>query len=106
LLFLLANSRLLRHQKQRKMAIPRRRVEEVPENRILKIGFRLGHGTVPGPEDSKEVPLVEVDGSKTATYCGVEIVDVEGRAMGGEELVLDVVVLWDQVVTVVIFIKR
>lgn len=40
------------------------------------------------------------------TYCGVEIVDVEGRVMGGEELVLDVVVLWDQVVTAVLFVKR
>jgi hypothetical protein len=88
------------------MAIPRRRAEEVPENRILKIGFKLGHGTVPGLEDNKEVPLVEVDGSKTVTYCGVEIVDVEGRAMGGEELVLDVVVLWDQVVAVVLFVRR
>jgi hypothetical protein len=46
------------------MAIPRRRADEIPENWILKIGFRLGHGTV----------------------------DVEGRAMGVEELVLDVVV--------------
>jgi hypothetical protein len=47
-----------------------------------------------------------VDGSKTTTYYGVEIVDVEGRAMGGEELVLDVVVLWDQVVAVVLFVRR
>jgi hypothetical protein len=47
-----------------------------------------------------------VDGSKTATYCGVEIVDVEGRAMWGEELVLDVVVLWDQVVAVILFVRR
>jgi hypothetical protein len=88
------------------MAISRRRAEEVPENWILKIGFRLEHGTVPDPEDSKEVPLVEVDRSKTATYCGVEIVDVEGREMGGEELVLAVVVLWDQVVAAVLFVKR
>jgi hypothetical protein len=52
------------------MAILRRRAEEVLENQILKIGFRLGHGTVLGPKDSNEVPLVEVDGSKMATYCG------------------------------------
>jgi hypothetical protein len=64
----------------------------IPRRRYLKIDFRLRHGTVPGPEDGEEVPLVEVDGSKTATYYGVEIVDVEGRVMGGEELELDVIV--------------
>jgi len=63
--------------------ISRRTAEEVPENRILKIGFGLGYGTVPGPKDGEEVPLVEVDGGKKAMYCGVEIINVEDRAMGG-----------------------
>jgi hypothetical protein len=53
----------------------------IPRRRYLKIDFRLGHGTIPGPDDGEEVPLVEV-----------EIVDVEGRVMGGEELELDVIV--------------
>jgi hypothetical protein len=57
-------------------------------------------------EDGEEVPLVEVAGSKTAAYCGVKIVDVEGRAMGGGEVVLDIVVLRDQVVAVVLFVRR
>jgi len=52
----------------------------IPRRRYLKIDFRLRHGTVPGPEDGEEVPLVEVDGSKTATYYGVEIVDVGERS--------------------------
>jgi len=81
-------------------------VEEVLENQILKIGFGLGHKIVPGLEDGEEVPLVEVDEGKTVAYCGVEIVDVEGRAMGGEELVLDVVNLRDQVVAVILFVRR
>jgi hypothetical protein len=81
-------------------------VEDVLDNRILKINFGLGHRTVPSPEDGDEVPLVEVDEGKTVAYCGVEIVDVEGRAMGGEELVLDVVNLRDQVVAVVLFVRR
>jgi hypothetical protein len=55
-------------------------------------------------EDGEEVPLVEVEEGETATYCGVEIVDVEGGATGGGEVVLDVVVLRDQVLVVFLFV--
>jgi hypothetical protein len=55
-------------------------------------------------EDGEEVPLVEVEEGETAAYCGVEIVDVEGGATGGGEVVLDVVVLRDQVLVVFLFV--
>lgn len=77
---------------------------EVGGEDFMDVGGEVEDEDEEGEDDGEEVPLVEVEEGETATYCGVEIVDVEGGATGGGEMVLDVVVLRDQVLAVVLFV--
>jgi hypothetical protein len=68
---------------------------EVGGEEAMDVGGEVEDKDEEGEEDGKEVPLVEVEEGEMAAYCGVEIVNVEGEAMGGGEVVLEVVVLRD-----------
>lgn len=77
---------------------------EVGGEEAVDVGGEVEDEDEEGEEDGEEIPLVEVEEGKTAAYCGVEIVDVEGGATGGGEVVFDVVVLRDQVLAVFLFV--